>query len=245
MTNKLRKISLLLTVISSLILASCASKEVKVQSAETEYNEAMKILDDKDYNEAAEKFEKLYDNYPLSPWSIKAQAIAAYAYYADEKYDETIRVAQSFIELNPTSEYTPYMQYMKANSYYKLIPNVNRSQNYSKLASYDFRELVARFPNSAYTEDAKKKMEIIDEYLAGADMSVGRYQLENQNYIGAAIHFNNVVYRYAHTKQAPEAYFRLYEIYYKLGVNEKAEKIKQILVKNYPDRSWSKETTKS
>lgn len=220
---KKKLISQILILLLAFNLWSCASSKKEEKTAITEYNLAFTMLKDKNYTEAAEKFEAIYDDYPLSKWSIKAQSMAAYAYFADEKFEDVIRVAEAFSSLNPGSEYIPYMHYMKSLSYFNLIPNVDRGQNYTKMASSNFRELTARFPDSEYFDDAKEKIQIIDERLAAAEMDVGRYQMVNQNYIGAIMHFDAVVNEYRNTDQATEAYFRLYEIYHKLGMDKQAK----------------------
>ncbi len=227
-----------LAIFLSLAIISCSSKDKQPKTAISAYKDAMEILKDKSYIEAAEKFEEIYDDYPLSKWSIKAQTIAAYAYYKEKRYEDVIRVSQTFVELNPSSKYIPYLEYMKSISYFYMIPQVDRGQNYTKMASYNFRELVARYPYSKYIKDAKDKILIIDEHLAGSKMSVGRYQMTRGNYIGAILHFDNVLARYSRTNQAAEAYFRLYEIYYHLGMNNEAQRIKKEMLEVHKDGIW-------
>lgn len=219
--------------------SSCAKDKDKNISVEMSYTEAMKVLKDKRYAEAAEKFEKITDDYPLSKWSIRAGTMAAYAFYKDEKYDEVIKVTDDFIRSNPANDAVPYMQYLKALSYYDLIPNIQRAQNNTQMASYAFRELIARFPNSEYADDAKKKLVIVDEHLAGARMSIGRYSVKTENYVGAIENFMDVIYRYRNTNQVPEAYYRLAAVYSKIGMNSQAQKFVSILQKNYPRNEWT------
>lgn len=238
----MKLVHIILIVFIAFFASSCASKKEEVKSAVESYKQALKTLNDKRYSEAAEKFEGIYDDYPSSKWSIKGGNMAVYAYYKDKKYEDVIRVADTFIDLNPAGEYVPYLQYMKSISYFNMIPNVNRGQDYTELASYAFRELAARFPNSDYAADAKDKINIIDERLAGAKMSIGHYQLKNDNYVGAMLHFSDVVDRYDHTKQAPEAYFRLYEIYYKLGMKDQAQIFKKELKNRHGDSPFAKKS---
>ena len=237
----MKKIEIILIIFLNLFLISCASQKEEVKSVVTSYNKALEALKNKNYSEAAEKFEAIYDDYPLSNLSLKAGNMAAYAYYKDEKYEDVIRIADTFIGYNPTGKDVPYLQYMKSISYFNMMPNVNRGQDDSENASSSFRELVARFPTSDYAKDARTKIAIIDNHLAAAKMNIGRYQMKNQNYIGAILQFSNVAERYSHTNQAPEAYFRLYEIYYKLGIEDKAVVFKTALEKLSDDNIWKNE----
>lgn len=230
--------------ISVFLLTSCGKKKEEVNNAELSYTKAMKLLKNKNYNEAAEAFTKIDDDFPFSKWAIKAQSMAVYAYYKEEEYEKLIGVVDDFIRLNPAHESVPYMIYMKGLSYYNKIPAIDRSQDDTKQASYAFRELIARFDNSEYAKDARDKLNFVDEHLAGAKMSIGRYEMNNGNYVGAIDNFNEVINRYRLSEQIPEAYFRLIEIYYKIGIKNEALKAYIELKNNYPQSNWVKVANK-
>ncbi len=227
----------LLIALMFLGIFSCSKKEKEV-TAESSYIDAMKLLQDKSYAEAAKNFEKISDDFPFSKWSAQAQTIAAYAYYKNEDYEDVARVVDDFVRINPNHKSADYMLYMKALSYYNQMPNIHRAQDKTQLASTTFRELNARFPNSNYYADVNEKLEIVDEHLAGALMSIGRYEISQQNYVGAIKNFQHVINRYRYTNQVPEAYFRLFEIYKKLGVAKEAEKSYQNLIMKFPQNQW-------
>jgi outer membrane protein assembly factor BamD len=223
----------------ALLLFSCSKKDDKT-SAELSYDKAFKLLKKKNYNDAAEEFEKIDDEFPFSKWALKAQTMAVYARYKDENYTKLLPVIDDFLHLNPNSEYTPYMLYMKGLTLYNQIPKINRAQDNTQQASFVFRELIARFPNEEHAADAKEKLVFIDEHLAGAKMSVGRYQIQNRNYVGAVGNFRDVITRYHRTNQVPEAYFRLTEIYYKIGLKAEGKKALNSLESIFPDNYWTK-----
>ncbi len=232
--------NLLIAALFFSLLFSCSKKKDEKTNAETAYLEAVKLLKKKDYAEAANEFEKIDDEYPFSRWAVKGQTMAVYARYKNEEYAKVVSNVEDFIRLNPSSEYVPYMLYMKGLTYYNQIPDIKRAQDNTQLASFTFREIAARFPETAYADDAKSKLPFIDEHLAGAKMAIGRYQIKMRNYVGAVISFNEVISRYRYTKQVPEAYFRLFEIYSKVGLEEEAKKIKSELQRRFPDSDWIK-----
>lgn len=221
------------------LLCSCA-KDKEIKNAEAAYLKAKKDLDHKNYIEAAENFLKIEDEYPFSRWALKGQVMAVYAYYKEEEYDDLVQVVDDFVRLNPANENVPYLLYMKGRSFYNQIPNIDRAQDYTQQASYVFRELIARYPQSGYAMDAKEKLPFIDEHLAGAKMSIGRYQMNQKNYVGAIKNFNEVITLYRNSRQRPEAYFRLVEIYYKIGVNYEAFGAYNHLKSYYPQSTWTK-----
>ena len=230
----------ILTIFICGLTFSCATKEEEKNTAELAYVKAMKLLEDKNYSEAAKAFEEIDDEFPFSRWSKKGRVIAIYAHYKNEDLEKVIESADSFIRLNSASEYIPYVLYMKGLSYYEQIPAITRSQDETQMASFAFRELIARFSEDEHAIDAKGKLSFIDEHLAGAKMSIGRYEIKVKNYIGAIAHFNNVITRYRLTKQVPEAYFRLGEIYQKIGMNSESKIAKEILLRKFPDSYWAK-----
>ena len=218
---------------------SCAKKAEEKPSAEASYIKANRLLKEKSYAEAADAFEKIDGEFPFSKWAQKAQTMAVYARYKEEDYTKLIALSDDFLRLNPSNEYVPYMLYMKGLAYYNQIPSIERAQDNTQQASFIFRELAARFAASDYAADAKEKLIFVDEHLAGAKMSIGRYQIKVQNYVGAIENFREVAARYRQTNQVPEAYFRLVEIYYKIGLKSEGKKALKILTKKFPQNNWS------
>lgn len=229
-----------ITILSLFFALSCADKK-ETSSAESDYLKAHKKLQNKDYTGAAEDFKKISDEFPLSKWGIKAQTIAAYAFYQDDDLGEVITTADEFVKNHPSNPDVSYMLYLKSIAHYDQINNIQRAQDNARAASYSFRELTARFPSSNYADDARRKLIIVDDHIAGGTMSVGRYQMNNQNYVGAIKNFQEVVNNYSRTSQTPEAYFRLYELYKKIGINKEAEKYKFTLTEMYPDNYWTEQ----
>lgn len=223
-----------------LILAifSCAKKE-ETPTGENTYIKAKKLLDDKNYSEAAKEFEKIDDDFPFSKWAVQAQNMSAYAYYKNKDYADVIRVVDDFVRINPSNPTLPYMYYMKALSYYEQIPDIARAQDNTRLASTTFRELIARFPSTDYAFDARDRLAFVDEHIAGAKMAVGRYQIEQENYVGALKNFHEVMQRYSFTNQGPEAYFRLVEIYSKIGLKNEAKKLRNQMEGRFPSNDWT------
>lgn len=233
----MKKFLLLFTI--AIVLFSCSKKEKEKNNAEIAYTKAMEQLKKKNYSSAAEAFTKIDDDYPFSKWATKAQTMAVYAYYKEEEYPKIVSVVDDFIRLNPNNESVPYMMYMKGLSYYKQIPEITRAQDDTQQASFTFRELIARFPDSDHALDAKRKLSYVDEHLAGAKMSIGRYQMQNQNYVGAINNFSDVTERYHLTVQVAEAYFRLTEIYYKIGLHKESLAAFKHLKSYFPDDEWT------
>lgn len=235
----MKKILILLLV--SLLTFSCSSNKEKKSkpTVKTAYLKAKRMLDKKDYLGAGEAFEKLNDDFPFSPWSTKGQIMAIYSYYKYEDLEKTTTLIDDFIRLNPNNDNIPYCLYIKGLIYYNKIPDITRAQDDTKIASTTFRELIARFPQTKYSKDAKAKLPFIDEHIVGAKMALGRRNIKLKNYVGAVEYFLEVTNRYRRSNQLPEAYFRLNEIYHKIGLKSEAQKALDQLQINFPNNYWT------
>jgi outer membrane protein assembly factor BamD len=230
--------NIIMIFIIIIAISSCKSKNEEKKTASLEYQKAYKLMQKKDFIAAAEAFEKIDDDYPFSKIAVKANVMAIYCYYKQDNLSKIIEISDSFLSINPDSEYTPYVLYMKGLAYYLQIPNIKRAQDYSWQSSSAFRELNARFISSKYRQDAENRLEIIDEHLAGAKMNIARYQMQNNNFIGAINNFNDVTIYYSRTKQVAEAYFRLSEIYQYLGMEKQAKEMGDFLQNRFPESFW-------
>jgi outer membrane protein assembly factor BamD len=230
-------------------LAACSSDEkdelsleAEKVSAEEQYNIAQDSLEKKKYIDAAGAFLEVERQYPYSKWATKAQIQAAYAYYKNEKYVEAIATLERFIKLNPGSDSVPYAHYLIARSYYNQISSVERDQEMSVKARKALGDIVKRYPDSDYARDAKFKLDLVEDHLAGKEMSIGRYYLGRKEYIGAINRFKTVVEEYPTTAQVEEALHRLVETYLSLGITPEAQKYAAVLGHNYPGSEWYKDS---
>jgi len=150
--------------------------------------------------------------------------MAAYSYYLDTSYGDAIIALERFIQLHPSNKDVPYAYYLKGLSYYEQISDVSRDQAMTKSALAAFKELVTRFPQSKYARDAKVKLDLTVDHLAGKEMAIGRYYQNQKQYLAAINRFRRVVDKYQSTTHVPEALTRLAESYMALGLVDEAKK---------------------
>ena len=172
------------------------------------------------------------------PQDPKAQLMGAFARYRGNKYDDAIGALDRFIQLHPGNRDTVYAYYLKALSYYEQITDVGRDQETTARARAALDELVRRFPDSRYSRDAKLKLDLTLDHLAGKEMEIGRYYLTRKQYLAGINRFRRVVDLYQTTTHVPEALHRLTECYLALGLEEEARKTASVLGHNYPGSEW-------
>ncbi len=247
----MRKNTLLLTsfLVLATGLAACSSSDDKnlaqvEKPAEQLYAEAQASLKDENFEEATRLFNEVERQHPYSQYATKAQLMAAYAAYEGDNYDDAILALDRFIELHPGASDIDYAYYLKALSYYEQISDVARDQALTKEALQAFDTLVQRFPDSKYARDAKLKMDLTNDHLAGKEMEIGRYYLTRGETNAAINRFRTVVKDYQTTTHTPEALHRLVECYLTLGLHTEAERVAAVLGYNYPGSKWYEDTYK-
>lgn len=209
--------------------------------AEALYNQGLASLEKKDYDKAAKKFAELEKQYPYSQWQRKALLMTTFSQYENKSYDDAIASAQRYIALYPTSPDIAYAYYLAGMSNYDQIPDISRDQARAAKAATFFTQIVEKFPKSEYAEDARTKLQVTRDQLAGKEMLVGRYYLEQHNYAAAINRFREVLGKYQTTRHAEEALMRLTEAYLGLGIVNEAQTAAAVLGHNFPESEWYKD----
>jgi outer membrane protein assembly factor BamD len=239
--RSLKRLFVVCLPVIALALNGCAGKkkeEYVERPVEEIYNEAIDLIQNEKFNNSTEKFDEVERQHPYSVWATKAQIMAAYAYYQANRYDDAIVALDRFIQLHPANKDIAYAYYLKSLSYYEQISDVDRDQKMTQLALASLNELVSRFPNSKYARDAKVKLDLTYDHLAGKEMEIGRYYHNQGHYLAAINRFKLVVGEFQTTTHVPEALHRMTEAYYALGLPGEAKKFAAVLGHNFPGSEW-------
>ncbi|GAA4033985.1 outer membrane protein assembly factor BamD [Sphingomonas rosea] len=246
MLKPTRSIVLLLACAAILPAAGCARNRTKADTnyvardVNTLYSLAKSRLDNRDYETAAKLFDEVERQHPYSVWARRAQLMSAFSYYMAQSYPDAVSSAQRFLTIHPGNKDAPYANYLIAMSYYNQIADVTRDQRITGQAGDAFRELIRRYPESRYAADARLKLDLINDQLAGKEMEVGRYYQRSGNWLASVSRFREVIDTYQTTTHTPEALMRLTESYLALGLPDEAAKSAAVLGRNYPGTDWYK-----
>jgi outer membrane protein assembly factor BamD len=202
------------------------------------YNRGLSRLERNDAAGAAEAFEELERQYPYSEWARRALVMKAYSYYEMSAYDEAIDAASSYLRQFPGSDEAAYAQFILASSYFDQIPDVTRDQERTERAVMALQAVIDRYPDSEYVEAARAKLLMAYDQLAGKEMEVGRFYLNQRNYTAAINRFRNVISNYQTTRHVEEALSRLTEAYFAMGITDEAQTAAAVLGHNFPESQW-------
>jgi outer membrane protein assembly factor BamD len=202
------------------------------------YLEAKRRLDQGEAKTAAALFDEVERQHPYSPWARRAQLMSAFSYYSARDYTKSIQSAQRFLSIHPGNKDAAYAYYLVSLCYYEQISDVSRDQKTTLQALTALNDVVRRFPGTRYAVDAKLKVDLVNDHLAGKEMDIGRFYERAGRWLAADIRFRNVIDKYQTTSHTPEALFRLVETNLSLGITEEAQKYAAVLGANYPGSEW-------
>lgn len=210
------------------------------RDVDTLYSAAKDRLDRGEAREAAALFDEVERQHPYSPWARRAQLMSAFSYYVARDYAKAIQAAQRFLSIHPGNKDAPYAFYLIAICYYEQISDVTRDQKITQQAKQALIDITRRYPDTPYASDARLKIDLVNDHLAGKEMTIGRTYQRSGKWLAATLRFRTVVEDYQTTSHTPEALYRLVESYLALGIPEEAQKAAAVLGDNYPGSSWYK-----
>lgn len=248
MNKKNIKNSISIIAVSALVFVSaCQSSKLSTNTApvyierpvEALYNDARNMLEKKNFSEAVMAFEEVDRQHPYSEWARRAILMSAYANYAQNKYEDAIAASMRYIQMYQGSEdNSAYAYYLIAICYFEQIVDVGRDQRMTELALASLYDVTQRYPKSVYAKDARLKMDMTRDQLAGKEMEIGRFYLNETQPLAAIGRFKRVIDIYQTTSHVPEALHRLVESYLTLGIIDEATRIGSVLGYNYPGSEW-------
>lgn len=237
-------------IMAPLALSACMTEKdldlstyvEETDPADELYNQGLANMNAGRMNEAIKKFDAVDRQHPYSEFARKSLVMSAFANYRQGNYEDAVSGAKRYLNLYPTSPDAAYAQYIIGLSYYRQIRDVTQDQKEARRTVEAMDELVQRWPDSEYVEDAKTKIRFARDQLAGKEMQIGRYYLERREYIAAMKRFRMVVETYSNTRHVEEALARLVEGYYAMGLVSEAQTAAAVLGHNYPDSQWYKDS---
>lgn len=236
------------TILAFTYLINCSANSSKDKLSgqgefsppEIQFTQAMLMFDNKQYELATDIFKNIERIYPLSNEAIQSQIMQGFINYIILDYDTAIFQFSRIINKYPSLKNIDYVYYMKALCFYEQISHEDLDGKFNELALENLDQVIQRFPNSKYAKDSFQKKILVKSNIAAKHMSIARFYQKEKKYTAALNRYRVVINSFQETKFAPEALYRISEIYLSIGMNKESEKNAAILGYNYPESSWYK-----
>ncbi len=229
------------------LLSACASNQVLDESlSESElYLLAQQDLDANSYGAAVEKLRALESRYPFGRFAQQAQLELIYAYYENLEPEAAKSSADRFIRLHPQHPNVDYAYYMRGMTSFtrdrgifeRFLPldMTRRDPGAARDSFNEFAQLISRYPESRYAEDARLRMVYLRNLLAAYDVNVGHYYLKRGANVAAANRGRYVVENFQQTPAVADGLALMVESYQRMAMPELAETSLKVLRTNYPE----------
>ena len=236
-----------------IFITSCNSKKEKISIIESDnlemqmidaYKEAYKELDRGDAIFAAKKFSEAELLYPQSEWAPRAVLLSAYSFYSQNYYDRALSELDRFFSKYPKHKDIDYAHFLYAMCYYENIIDEKKDLKPLLTSKTRFEYIIKNYPNTDFAQDAKFKINLINDILASKEIYLGKYYLKKKKWVAAINRFKNITEFYSTTIYVEEALHRLVETNYKIGLTQEAEKYANLLGYNYQSSEWYEQSYK-
>lgn len=236
---------LLATGMLALALSGCSSSDknsLQDKPAAELYESAQKKLQDGNYRIATTELEALDNRYPFGPYSQQVQLDLIYTYYKTDEFALAMASIDRFIRLNPTHPNIDYVLYMRGLTNMALddsaiqrffgIERYDRDPQFSRAAFNDFNQLVRKFPNSQYANDAEHRMLFLENRLAKHDLSVAQFYTKRGAYVAVVNRVEQMMRYYPDTQATRQALPLMENAYRQLKLDYLANKVAELIKVN-------------
>ncbi len=244
-----RAAAFVLVLGATLAMSGCSSTETSssdfvdnIEPADVLYNKALADIDAGNTKDATKSLAEIDKQHPYSEYSRRSMVLQTFLSYRKGLYEDAVNSGNRYVALYPGDKDAAYAQYLVGMSYFRQMPDITRDQTITARAYNAMREVAERYPDSEYVEDAKAKMRITFDQLAGKEMLTGRYYLERREYLAAINRFRRVVEQFQTTRHVEEALARLAEAYMAMGIVQEAQAAAAVLGHNFPESRWYRDT---
>jgi outer membrane protein assembly factor BamD len=242
---------ILILVCLAVIVSGCAGKKktednLAQQQVEELYTKGKKALNSGNYSFATQYFRALEANYPYGEYTEQAKLDMIFAFNKSGQTDKTVEAAENFIKLYPTHKNVDYAYYMKGvASFERKKSSVDRFMQGGKAAIRDpkpyrdseeaFYDLIKRYPQSIYTQDAKLRVIFIRNALAKRELAVAQFYFNSKTFVAAVNRCKTIIYKYETSPAVEGALVLMEKAYAEMGLVDLAKSTHGVLLENFPD----------
>jgi outer membrane protein assembly factor BamD len=239
----MRRVALLFGL--ALGVAACGGRKgvEEFGTPEALYEKAEREMQLGNYDQAIKLYEQLEVAQPFSDAARQGRVDLIYSYYRAHKPEQAVDAADTFIRENPRDPNVDYAYYLKGLVYFEFDRNFleklfrvdlcERPPNEAYKAFSNFSQLVQRYPQSAYADDARQRMQFLRNCFSSYEMSVAHYYMGRGAWVAAINRARYAVETYPATPATRDALEVLVDAYRKLGMDDLARDSERVLAETY------------
>ncbi|NLC36128.1 MAG: outer membrane protein assembly factor BamD [Alcaligenaceae bacterium] len=232
------------------IVAGCGTTKPDLDptagwTAERLYRDARESMSSGSWSTARERLEAIEARYPFGTYAQQALIDQAYINWKDDEPEQALAAIDRFEQQYPNHPGSDYMLYLKG-----LITFTPPSAAFSRITRQDpaerdpkglresyesFNQLLARYPDSGYAADARKRLTWLVDTVARNEVYVAEYYYRRGAYVAAANRAQTVITDFEGVPIAEKALYIMYLSYDELGLEELRDNAKRVLDLNFPD----------
>lgn len=242
-------------ILLATIVSACGGKkkagieeDLAQQQVEELYSKAKKALDNGNYSFAINYYRALEANYPYGEFTEQAKLDMLYAFDKTGQIEKAVEAADNFIKLYPTHKNVDYAYYMKGvASFEKKAGRIDKFIKGGQETVRDpkpyrdsenaFKELIKRYPNSKYADDAEQRLVFIRNALAKRELAIAQFYFDNDTYVAAVNRCKTIIYKYERSPSVEGALVLMESAYIEMGLPELADSTRKVLLANFPENS--------
>ncbi|MBL4671367.1 MAG: outer membrane protein assembly factor BamD [Arenicella sp.] len=219
-------------------------EDLAQQQLQELYDKGKTALDKGNYGFAIDFYRALEANYPYGELTEQAKLDMLFAFDKTSQVEKAVEAADNFIKLYPTHKNVDYAYYMKgvasfekkAGKIDKFIKGGNTLRDPKPLRDSQnaFQELIKRYPDSVYTEDAEQRIVFIRNALAERELYIAQFYFNNETYVATVNRCKTIIYKYETSPAVEGSLILMEKAYIEMGLDELALSTRTVLNQNFP-----------
>lgn len=213
-------------------------------NAEQIYKNAHEAMLDGNYTRAVKLFDTLEARYPYGRYAQQAILEGAFSNWRNSEQAAATAACDRFIRTYPNHPNVDYAYYLKGLVYFREDQGLfgyvyeldlsERDPKQMRESFAAFKELVEKFPQSRYADDARIRMLYLTNALGMYEVHVAQYYYNRGAYVAAANRAQTALVDHPRTPSNEVALNIMVNSYRKLGLTQLANDAHGILERTFP-----------
>lgn len=226
-------------VLSAVVFAACSGSDLPENpTAEQEFRRGMEEYLDENYQEAIQHFEVIRLQYPGSAVADSARYFNALSRFQREEYLLASYEFNQIIQGGASRELMADSYYQFAQCYYRLAPDVQLDQTYTRRAIDALQNFIEAYPSHPRAQQAEKEALELVNRLAEKEYLTGVLYEKMDAPESAVIYYGTVTDRYYNTDFADDAMVGKIRALIAMKSYREAIDAAKTFVEKYPDSEY-------